>query len=292
MRRNHLIAATGPPPSRFEAQTGLPQHGNCLLTQPRPVENLPASPTIHLNPPHVDLFRRSLGLSLLPYLCPITWEKVRNELRWAALFAGVAGLVAGPLLVHYALHPEHFFLRSNNLSIFDPARSRGDPLAALLINVWKHLSVFGLGGDPHWRQNYAGQPMLNPAEAVFFWFGLGMAVWRWRWPVNRLLLIWLVTMIFPAFLSGGAPPNTMRMLGAAPAVYLIMGMGIWEALRYLRKRVFPKKGTGTAIAAGLVISVAILVQGTVTYRTYFHKWANAPEVRANYFGHGWKCSKR
>ena len=225
-----------------------------------------------------------LGLSFLPSLRAVSWEEVRKELRWAAVFAGVAGLVAAPLLVHFALNPEHFFMRSNNLWVFDPVRSQGDPLGAFLINVWKHLSVFGLrGGDPHWRQNYAGQPMLNPAEAVFFWFGVGVAVWRWRWPVYRLLLIWLVTMMFPAFLSGGAPPSNMRMLGAAPAIYLFVGVGVWEAFRFLRERFFRESATRAAIAAGLVISVAILFQGIVTYRTYFHKWAVAPEVGRNYF---------
>ena len=75
----------------------------------------------------------------------------------------------------------------------------------------------------------------------------------------------------------------MRMLGAAPAIYLFVGVGVWEAFRYLRERFFRGHATRAAIAAGSVISVAILVQGIVTYRTYFHKWASAPEMLAEYF---------
>ena len=93
-----------------------------------------------------------LGLSFLPSLRAVSWEKVRKELRWAAVFAGVAALVAAPLLVHFALNPEHFFLRSKHLWVFDPVRSQGDPLGTFLINVWDHLSVLGLRGDPHWRK--------------------------------------------------------------------------------------------------------------------------------------------
>ena len=224
------------------------------------------------------------GLSFLPSLRAVSWEKVRKELRWAAVFAGVAALVAAPLLVHFALNPEHFFLRSKNLWVFDPVRSQGDPLGTFLINVWDHLSVLGLRGDPHWRKNYPGQPMLNPAEALFFWFGVGVAVWRWRWPVYRLLLIWLATMMFPAFLARDIwAPSTIRMLGVAPAIYLFVGVGVWEAFRFLRERFFRESATRAAIAAGSVISVAILVQGILTYRTYFHKWAFAPEVQAAYF---------
>ena len=224
------------------------------------------------------------GLSFLPSLRAVSWEKVRKELRWAAVFAGVAGLVAAPLLVHFALHPEHFFLRSKHLWVFDPAVSQGDPLGTFLTNVWDHLSLLGLRGDPNWRNNYAVQPMLNPAEALVFWFGVGMAVWRWRWPVYRLLLIWLATMMFPAFLAKDyLAPSTMRMLGAAPSIYLFVGVGVWEAFRYLRERFFRGHATRAAIAAGSVISVAILVQGILTYRTYFHKWASAPEVVAEHF---------
>ena len=219
------------------------------------------------------------GLSFLPSLRAVSWEKVRQELRWAAVFAGVAGLVAAPLLVHFALHPEHFFLRSEHLWILNPARTQGDPLGAFLINVWDHLSLLGLRGDPYPRNNYDGQPMLNPAEALFFWFGVGMAVWRWRWPAYRLLLIWLATMMFPAFFATDfLGPSFMRMLGATPAIYLIVGVGVWEAFSFLRERFFSESATRAAIAAALVISVAILVQGIVTYRTYFHKWAFAPEV--------------
>ena len=224
------------------------------------------------------------GLSFLPSLRAVSWEKVRKELRWAAVFAGVAALVAAPLLVHFALNPEHFFLRSKNLWVFDPVRSQGDPLGTFLINVWDHLSVLGLRGDPHLRQNYSGQPMLNPAEALFFWIGVVVAAWRRRWPVYRLLLIWLATMMFPAFLAiDPLAPSTIRMLGAAPAIYLLVGVGVWEAFRFLRERFFRESATRAAIAAGSVISVAILVQGILTYRTYFHKWAFAPEVQAAYF---------
>ena len=214
------------------------------------------------------------GLSFLVPLRAVTWGKVRAELPWAAAFVGVAGLVASPLLVHFALHPEHFFLRSQHLWVFDLAHSQGDPLGTFLLNVWEHLLVLGVRGDPSLRNNFAGQPMLNPWEAVFFWLGAGMAVLRWRRSTYRLLVLWFLIMIVPAFLARDSwAPSTMRMLGAAPAIYLLAGVGVWEAYRFLRERYFQKSEIKPAIVMGVVISGLILFQGVGAYRTYFQKWA-------------------
>ena len=49
------------------------------------------------------------GLSLLWPFGPSARERMRDELAGAAVFLGVAGLVAAPILIHFALHPDHFF---------------------------------------------------------------------------------------------------------------------------------------------------------------------------------------
>ena len=215
------------------------------------------------------------------------------ELPRVGVFVSVAALVSAPILVHFALHPEDFFSRSNHVLVFLPQRSQGNPLGIFLVNVWEHLLVFGFRGDPVWRHNFAEQPMLNPVEAFFFWLGVGMGVWRWqRRPANRLLLLWLFILILPAMLSRDTVPNTLRMIGAAPAVYLLIGVGMWEAFRFLEERCrvlqwranpfIPGNETRAAIAAGVVVGGLVLVQGVLTYRTYFQKWAAAPETYEAY----------
>ena len=206
------------------------------------------------------------------------WARLRAELPWAGIFVGVAGLVAAPLLVYAALQPEHFFSRSSQVWLLDPSRSQGDPLGAFLGNVWGHLLAFGFRGDPSWWNNVPGQPMLNPWEAFFFWLGVGMAVWRWqRRPAYRLLLLWLGVLILPAMLDI-APPNTLRMIGAVPAIYLLIGVGVWEAFRFLQERYFQKDAPKAAIAMAAVVSGLILVQAANTYHTYFQKRGTAPNT--------------
>ena len=216
-------------------------------------------------------------------------SRLRAELTWVGIFVGVAGLVAAPLLVHFVLHPEHLFWRSGQLWVFSSGRSQGDLLTALWGNVWEHLMVFGLRGDLNWGRNFADQPMLNSWEAFFFWLGVGMAVWRWHRPAYRLLLLWLCTLILPAMLARdfAPPPNTLRMIGAAPATYLLIGVGMWEAFKILRERwrairIFRENETRLAIALGAVVGGSVLVQGLFTYQTYFQKWAVAPETYKAY----------
>ena len=157
-------------------------------------------------------------------------------------------------------------------------------MGTLLGNVWTHLLAFGFLGDPTWLHNFAGRPMLNPVEALLFWTGVGMAGWRWqRQPACRLLLIWLLVLVLPAMLAKDSPPSTLRMIGAAPSVYLLIGMGMWESLQFLKKRFVRYGGTWASIALGSVVGILILVQGADTYRVYFNKWVEAPET---YEAHG------
>ena len=213
------------------------------------------------------------------------YSRLRAELPWIGLFMGAAGLVAAPLLVHFALNPEHLFWRSGQLWVFDFSLGQGNPLAAFGKNVWEHLMVLGFRGDLDWGRNFAAQPMLNPGEAFFFWVGVGIVVRRWQLPACRLLLLWLGLLLLPAMLArdSAPPPNTLRMIGAAPAIYLLASVGVWETFRFLKERwrayrIFQTNATKNAIALGVVVGGSVLIQGIFTYHTYFHRWAAAPET--------------
>ena len=220
------------------------------------------------------------GISfLLPLRMPVR-ERIQAELQWVGVFVGVAGLVAAPILIHFALHPAHFFMRSSQLSVFDSSSGQGGVVGALLVNLWEHLLVFGLRGDPNWRHNFPAQPMLTLGQSFFFWLGVGTAVFRWQRPAYRLLLLWLGVLLLPAVLSrDDTVPHFLRLTGSVPAIYLLVGVGVWEAFRFLKERFFRENEIGVAIAVGAMAGGLILVQGVTTYRTYFQKWAVAPEVR-------------
>ena len=235
------------------------------------------------------------------------FSRIQPEILPGTVFLGTAALVATPILVYFVLNPEDFFGRSSQISVFAPSINQGDPLGTFLTNIWDHLLVFGMRGDPNWRHNFASQPLLTPWEALFFWLGAGIALWRWRQAAYRLLLMWLGILLIPAVLAleAGFVPNTMRMIGAAPAVYLLIGVGMWESARFLqaRRRALPfwpppdstapshgRQGTENtdivlqrddnraALAVGTVVLAVILGQGAGTIHTLYQKWANEPEV--------------
>ena len=60
---------------------------------------------------------------------------VRPNLPMIGFFLGAAGLVTAPILLYFVLHPEHFFMRTDQVLIFSPDRSQGDPLGAFF---WEH----------------------------------------------------------------------------------------------------------------------------------------------------------
>ena len=241
---------------------------------------------------------------------------IKSELPRAVIFSSVTALVAAPILVYFALHPEDFTFRSSQLSVFQPSSSQGDPLGALLENVWAHILALGYRGDPNLRYNVPGQSLLNPLEAFFFWLGTLISLWRWRSPQNRLLILWLGLMLLPAMLSRDHNvPNTLRMIGATPAIYLLIGVGAWETIRFgpqilfgslaansIRKallmsppqsssktsQINVKDRTRVAIAIGLLVGGLILVQGALSYRTYFVKWATASTEIEQLFWTQWQ----
>ena len=215
----------------------------------------------------------AFGLSFLIPRRSAESKDLRSEVPRIINFGGAALLAAAPIMIFFALNPEHFFLRSNSLSVLQPEINRGNPLGTLVESVVWHLAAFGFKGDVSWRHNFGALPMLNPWEALFFWIGVGVSLWRWRSPACRLLLLWGAFLLLPAFIAVDYAPNTLRMLGATPAVYLVLAFGLWEAFQFAKRRMFPNRVSESAVALGAILTATILFQGVTSFRNFFGIWA-------------------
>ena len=229
----------------------------------------------------------ALGLS---FLWPASLRPVglRRYLPLVGFYLAIAGLVALPLVVDFALHPEYFGSRASRLFIFDPLVNEGHPVRALISNLRSHIGVWGFTGDPGWRRNYDSRPMLNLAEALAFWVGLLVSLIRWRRPAYRLLPIWLGIFLLPAVLAYEASANTLRLIGTVPAVYLCVGVGLWHTFDALARRLRGRVGGGRVLwpyyLAAAVALVMIAGRGISTYRIYTGPWAAHPATYEAYRG--------
>ena len=232
------------------------------------------------------------GLSFLLSQGFLTKSRIRTVLPLIGLFLGTAAVVAAPLLIHFALNPNHFIMRSNQLWIFDDNIGAVRRLAVFIENVWEYLLLFGIHSDQYWHHFSVKQMMLYPIEALFFWLGVGLALRRWRDPKYRLLLLWMGVMVLPSILSVATGTNTygshyfIRLSGAAPAIYLLASVGVWETSLFIKDKLPQNISPKPAVLMGVLVGGFFLVQGAHTYRTYFQNWANLPDMPESY-GAAW-----
>ncbi len=221
------------------------------------------------------------GLSLVIPFNSNARERVLATWPLTVAFVGVTGLVAAPLLIHFALHPEHFFIRSEQLWLFRDGQLGA--WRAYFNNALEYLLLFGFKGDRNSAYSIGGRPMLAAWEATFFWLGVVFSIFQWRRrPSLRLLLIWLFVMLLPASLTLNEyeGPNSLRIIGTTPAVFLLVGVGMWETCHFLYKRLSILHNSKSAIFAGVVVAALIVAKGAHTYRTYFFEWVGTDEYLA------------
>jgi len=147
-------------------------------------------------------------------------------------------------------------------------------------NALKVIAMFGVRGDPLWRQNVAFLPVFEPIIALFFYIGLAISLWRWREPRYALLILWLFTAAIPSIVTIDAP-SSIRMINALPVIAIFPVIGL-EVIHYLGRlsTVFTKLSTNFRQKAVLII--LLLISGLYIVRTAratFQIWPDQEEVR-------------
>ncbi len=199
------------------------------------------------------------------------WRRTR---RGMLLMLLVAAVVAAPLAVHLMTHPGQE-VRIEQLTEPLAQAVRGN-LGPLVGNLVEALKAFSFAGDTHWRYNLPGRPVFDPLTLVFLYLGLGLALWRWRRPAYAFLLLWLFTGLIPGLITG-AMNSSQRTMGAQPAVYVTLALGVVEPARWLWMR---GRAARWAVVAGVAALVGI--NAWATYSDYFVAWAAEPDVREVY----------
>jgi 4-amino-4-deoxy-L-arabinose transferase-like glycosyltransferase len=140
-----------------------------------------------------------------------------------ALFFGVFALVAVPLLVYLLSHSG---IESRIGEVDAPLRAlmRGN-LKPALENTLKVMAMFGLRGDPLWRQNIAYLPVFDVVVALFFGLGLVISLWRWRQARHMFVVLWLFTSAIPSIVTIDAP-SSIRIINVLPILVAFPAIGL------------------------------------------------------------------
>ncbi len=205
-------------------------------------------------------------------------EKGGKEVRGALIVLGVALVVALPLFLTLRADPT---LQQRVDQLAGPLEALQDGDAGpILESVVNTLGVFSFTGDPRWTYTLPERPLFDWGTAVFFYGGLLVALWHWRQPKFALVLIWLGVTLLPSAVTPQSP-STVRLVGALPVVYLLVGVGIAAVYQFLvNKKPFQGK------ERPLLMLVLLALLAVNVYRTVndgFIRWPQAETTRLDHY---------
>lgn len=199
------------------------------------------------------------------------WQGLMDQrLRWTywrllMVLLGVVLVVAAPILLYYLDSPALFgegwsrvSIASRDWFVNEQAYSGLGPAALLWRQFWKSISAFHYTLDPtfHYRSSI---PLLDFVSGVLFLLGFLRAAMRWRRRGNGLVLVWLWAAVITGWVLTENPPSSHRMLVVAPALAILVGLGLnW--LIELGQRVIgaPRFPGWDEIAIVVLVAIALL----------------------------------
>jgi len=208
---------------------------------------------------------RLIGFVVAFYLAWRTAVEHRFLARYGRqLLVGLlaAFIVMAPLLFHYASYPENLGSRSRQVSIFTSgwlAREQEitgrSAVSLLLQQVWRSISAFHYTLDTtFWYR--PSIPLLDVVSGVLFVLGLVWTAARGRWPANGLILLWFWSALIAGWVLTENPPSSMRLVIVAPALAILVGLGLNWLLALGRRLLGGEPSLWIDVAAGILVAVA------------------------------------
>jgi len=200
--------------------------------------------------------------------------------RWRGILVFVVfyAVVSAPLVIYLVTHSG---VESRIDEVNQPLLALvGGELKPVVNNSIKAIAMFGLRGDPLWRQNVAHLPVFDPLVAVFFYIGLVISLWKWREPVYLFTILWLFTSTIPSIVTIDAP-SSIRIINALPVVTLfpVIGLEVIHIFGSL-STVSTKLSTDFGVISLLLVCLGIfLYNGARTTNAVFRTWPSDGEVQ-------------
>jgi hypothetical protein len=144
----------------------------------------------------------------------------------------------------------------------------------MLTTVGTFLSF---SGDPNELGNIPGRPELGLMLAILFVLGWFVTIRLWPHPPAIFLTVWWPIMLLPAVLAPEDAPHHLRLIGTAPATYILIGLGLCQVMGWLSLPFGLVGGIGSPGGIpilGWILSLLVFGRaGFLTYQDYFVRWA-------------------
>ena len=173
---------------------------------------------------YLSFFLMQWAIAAIP--SPNRWPPlIKQHFRNLVICAAVALVLFLPMLYFYFSSPELATGRAQQALFTNPLINKGDPWGTLGRSLWGNLAAFGFSTS--W---FLGRPPANlilpvPVSLLFL-LGFAVSLWRVRQPPYLFILLYWGIMIVPSILSPDSIPHRLRALGASPATYTLVAVGI------------------------------------------------------------------
>lgn len=184
----------------------------------------------------------------------------------------MCALVFLPLGRYMLEEPKMFWSRVLTRSTDAERAIPGQGGKIFLDNVKNGFLAFNVKGDVVWLAQVPGKPLLEVVAGALFVLGLAyllFRLFRFGEPMGGYLLVCLFVMLLPSTLSIAFPgenPSAVRMGGAIPFVFAIVGVPlvvvVWQIRRFLVWR------AGLLVGAAIVLLLGIY-SAQRDYKQYF-----------------------
>ena len=217
------------------------------------------------------------ALALIAAYAFVTYRPPGREtaVRIAAYAVG-ALLIAAPLLQYSVTHTEEFWKRAVIVTSLNQGPSV-DPVASIWPNLDDYLLMFNYRGDFNGRHNLPFEPMLSFGAGAMALLGFLYCLSRPHRPVPFLLLAWFFFALLPGLITlPFEAPNSLRVVGALPVVYMFAGVGI-AAVGTGAAPLLPKP-RHAAIVLGVPLALGLGATAYDNFHTYFHLYRDSFEA--------------
>jgi 4-amino-4-deoxy-L-arabinose transferase-like glycosyltransferase len=244
-------------------------------------------------------------LIFLVYLLFFQIWRLRPNWQGLLLMFAVAAVFALPLIITLNQQPEAE-ARVSELAAPLSQALEGD-FDQLLDHTGRTLRMFLNTGDDEWLYNIPFRPVFSGVGALFFWIGVGVAVWYTLKPLGRILfrligkeaaalkptyhmeaasaflLLWWIAGIAPGFVSVPAA-SLGHTIAAQSAAYILIALPLLP-LQRLSGKLFNKHWGAIPPTAVLPALASLILIVSIAWRDlpdYFVEWPQRGMVRFLY----------